>query len=107
LGMHFGPANDCMNLCDKRFAMEQFGQIIICAKSKSFNFSISVIRTEQDQDRGLNSGQSQLPQHFMPIHIQQVLIWQDQVIVIQLGQIDTLFPQIGGIYVGSASIQCF
>ena len=33
----------------------------------------------------------------MPVHIRQIQIQQDQIVVIELCQIDALFPQIGGI----------
>jgi hypothetical protein len=35
----------------------------------------------------------------MPIHVRQVQIQEDQVIVIELGEIDPLLTQIGAVYV--------
>jgi len=70
--MPLAASNDGVNARDQFFAVERFGQIIICAKSKSADFAFCVICSRQDQDRCRNARQTQLAQNLVTCHIRQV-----------------------------------
>jgi len=57
-----------------------------------------VFRTRQagkDQDRRCDLGNTQLAQHVVTVHIRQVEIQHDQVVIVQFPEVDTLFAEIG------------
>src|SRR4029079_12716067 len=48
----------------------------------------------QDQDRSLDLGDPQRPQNFEAGHVRKVQVEQDDVVVVELSEVDTLFAEI-------------
>jgi len=46
---------------------------------------------------GLHLGDAQRAQDLEARHVRQIQVEQDDVVIVQLAEVDTLFPEIGGV----------
>ena len=93
--MPLGPADDGLDAGLQFFAVEGLGHIVVCPETKAAQLAFCIVRACQDQDRRIDARKAQVTQNLHPVHVGQVQIQQDQVIVIKLGQIDAFLAHVG------------
>jgi hypothetical protein len=91
LRMALGPADDRVDARDQLLPVEGLGHVVVGAKPKPLSFD-SVL-SSPDEDGRLDLGEAQLAQHLVPVHVGKVQVQQDQVVVVELGEIDPLLPE--------------
>ena len=82
-----------MDSCNQLVTVEWLGQIIISTKTEAFNLAFRVVRTRQDQDWCFNPRKPELAQHLVTIHVRQIEIQKDQIVIIKFCQIDPFFTK--------------
>ena len=75
-------------------ATKWLGHVIVRAESQTLDLVLDAAEAGQNQDRRLDLGDAQGPQHFETRHVRQIEVEQDDVVVIQLAEIDALFTEI-------------
>src|SRR4030095_9378608 len=58
---------------------------------------IHLANARQDQHRGRDLGGAQLLQHVVAVHVGQVEVEKDDVVIVELAEVQALFAQIGGV----------
>ena len=86
-----------MNAGDQLFAVERLGHVIVSPEAEAADLGIHFRNPRKDQHRGLHFGDTELFQHVITMHIGQVEIEQDDIVIVQLAQIQAFFAQIGRI----------
>ena len=87
-------ADDRLDTGLQFLAIKGLGHVIIGAEAKAAQLAFSVVRSGQDQDRRIDARQPQVTQNLHPVHVGQIEIQQDQIVVIELGQVDPLLAHV-------------
>ena len=83
-----------MDSRDQLVAVERLGHIIVGAEAQRADLRIHLTDARQDQDRGRDLGRPNLLQHVIAVHVGQVQVEKDDVVIVQLGEIEALFAQV-------------
>ena len=86
-----------MDARDQLLAVERLGHVVVGAEAEALELVLGVVLARQDQDRRLDLGDSQLAQHLVAVHVRQVQVEKNQVVVVELGQIDAFLAEIRGV----------
>lgn len=97
LRMALGPADDRMDAGDQLFAVERLRHVIVRTGAEALDLVVGVIGTGQDQDRRFDPREPQLAQDLQAVHIRQVEVQKDQVVIVELGEVDSFLAKIGAI----------
>ena len=105
LGVALGAAHDRVDARDQLLAVEGLGHVVVGAEAEALELALGVVGAGEDQDRGLDLGEAELAQHVVPVHVRQVEVEQDQVVVVELGEIDAFLAEVGRIDVQIGVLQ--
>src|SRR5581483_9298932 len=94
LGVALGAAHDGVDARDQLVLVERLGEVVVGAEAETLHLVLDAGEAGQDQDRRLDLGDAQRPQHLEARHVRQVQIEQDDVVVVQFSEVDTLFAEI-------------
>ena len=97
LRVPLGAADDGVDARDQLLAVERLGHVVVGAETEAAHLALRVVLAGQDQDRRIDPGHAKLAQHLVPIHVRQVQIEEDQVVVVELRQVDPFLAQIGDV----------
>ena len=86
-----------MDAGDQLIAVERLGHIIVGAEAQCADFAVHLADAGQDQHRGRDLGHPQLLQHVIAVHVRQVQVETDDVVIVELAEIEALFAKIGGV----------
>ncbi len=73
---------------------KRFGQIVVGAEAKALNLVLDAGEARENQYRCLDFCDPQGPQNLITRHVRQVQVEQNDVVIVQFAQIDTLFTEI-------------
>ena len=93
--MALGTADDCLDPRDQLAAIERFGQEIVGADAETFDLVVEFGEARKDQDRRLHARRPQPAQHLVSVDIRQHQIKNDDVVIVQLADFQTVFAEIG------------
>ncbi len=79
------------------FAVERLGDVVVGAKAEAADLRVHFRNARQDQHRRLHLGDAQLREHVVAVHVRQVQVEQDDIVIIQLAQIEAFLAQVGGL----------
>ncbi len=82
---------------DQLFAVERLGHVIVGAETEAADLAVHLGNAREDQDRRLHLGDAQFLEHVVTVHVREVEVEQDDIVIIQLAQIEALFAKIGRI----------
>ena len=80
---------------DQLVAVERLGDVIVGAEAEAADLRIHLGDARQDQHRRLHLGDAQLLEHVVAVHVGQVEVEQDDVVIIQLAEVQALLAEIG------------
>ena len=92
--MALGPPDDRVDPRHQFFAVEGFRQVVVGTEAEALDLVLGIVRARQDQDRRFDARRAQLAQNLVPVHVRQIEIEYDQIVVIELGKIDAFFAHI-------------
>lgn len=95
LGMTLRPADDSVNPRDQLDLMEGFGQILVRAHSEGADLGIQFRNPREDQHRSVDSAHSQLLEDVETVHVRQVEVETDEIVIIGFAEIEALLAQVG------------
>src|ERR1700730_15228129 len=104
-GMSFRATHDGMNARHQFIFVEWLGHVVISSEAKTSDLVFNPAQTGEDQYRRLNSVDSQRPQDLEARHIRQVQIEHDEVVIVQLAEVETLFPEISDVNVEAFGLE--
>ncbi len=84
-----------MDSGDQLVAVERLGDVIVGAEAECADLAVHLVEAGQDQDRSADLGGPQLLQHVIAVHIRQIEVEKDDVVIVQLAEIEALFAKIG------------
>ncbi len=99
LGVALGAAHDRVDARDQLLAVERLGHVVVGAEAEALQLVLGVVGAGENQDRRLDLGEPELAQHVVAVHVRKVEVEQDQVVVVELGEIDAFFAEIRRIHV--------
>src|SRR3546814_2393864 len=79
-----------MNARHQFIAMERLGDVIVRPEAEGTNLAVHFTNAREDQDRRLHLCIAQFLEHVIPVHIGQIQIKADDVIIIELAEIQAL-----------------
>ena len=82
LRMALGTAHDRMDAGDQFFAVEWLGDIVVGAEAEAAHLGIHLANAGKDQYRRLHLGDAQFFEHIIAVHIRQVEVQADDVVII-------------------------
>lgn len=94
LGMALRAANDRVDAGNQFVLVERLGHIVVGAETEAAHLVLDAGHAGEDEDGRLDLGQTQGPQDFIAGHIRQVEVEEDDIVVVEFAEIDTLFAQI-------------
>ncbi len=80
---------------DQLFAVERLGHVVVGPEAEAADLAVHLGNARQDQHRRLNLGDAQLLEHVVTVHVGQVQIQQDDVVIVEFSEVQPLFAQIG------------
>ena len=80
---------------DQLVAVERLGDVIVGAEAERADLGVHLADAGQDQHRRADLGDAQLLQHVVAVHVRQVQVEKDDVVIVELAEIQALFAQIG------------
>ena len=86
-----------MDARDQLVAVERLGDIIVGAEAERADLGIHLGDAGEDQHRGADLGRAQLLQHVIAVHVRQVQVEADDVVIVELAEVQALLAQIGGV----------
>ena len=95
--MALGAADDGVDARDQLVAVERLGDIIVGAEAQGADLRIQLADAGQDQHRRADLGGAQLLQHVIAVHVGQVQVEADDVVIVELAEIQALFAEVGRI----------
>ena len=75
-------------------AVEGFGHIIVGAEAERADLAVHLADPGQDQNRRRNLCRPKLLQHVIAVHVGQVEIEKNDVVIVELAKIEALFAKI-------------
>ena len=95
LRMALRAADDGVDAGDQFVAVEWLGDIIVGAEAQGADLAVHLAHARQDQHRGADLGGAQFLEHVIAVHVGQVEVEQDDVVIIELAEIEAFFAEIG------------
>src|SRR5688500_3325324 len=94
LRMTLRAADDRVDPGDQLVAVERLGDVIIGAEAQRTDLAVHFADARQNEDRSADLGGSQLLEHVVAVHVRQVQIQKDDVVIVELAEIEALFAKI-------------
>ena len=94
LGVALGAADDRVDAGDQLVLMEWLRQVVVGAEAEALDLVFRAGEARKDQNRGFYLRNAQGAQDFKARHVRQVQVQQDDVVIIEFAEIDTLFAEI-------------
>jgi hypothetical protein len=94
LRVPLGAAHDRVDARDQLVLVERLGHVIVGAETQAFALVLDAGEAGEDQDGRLHFGDAQCAQDLEARHVGQVQVEQDDVVVVEFAEIDTLFAEI-------------
>nr|ADO19098.1 hypothetical protein Nfla_4402 [Nostoc flagelliforme str. Sunitezuoqi] len=94
LAVPLGAAHDGVDARDQLLAVERLGDIIVRAEAEAAYLRVHLADAGQDQHRCRHAGDAQLLQHVIAVHVRQVEVEQDDVVIVELAEVQALFAQV-------------
>jgi hypothetical protein len=85
--------------------VEGLGHVVVGAAAEGLDLGLDLRGSGEDHHRGVDLADAQLTQNFQTIHVGEVQVEQDQVVVIDLAEIDALFAEVGRVDVEAFRLQ--
>jgi hypothetical protein len=85
--------------------VEWLGQVVVGTEAQTAYLVLDAGQAGQDQDRRLDLGNPERAQNLIARHVGEVQIEQDDVVIVELTEIDTLFAEIGCVNVEAFGLQ--
>ena len=104
LGVALGAAHDGVDAGHQLVLVERLGHVIVGAEAQAPDLVLDAGKPGQDQDRSVDLADPERLQHFVAGHVGQVQVEQNDVVVVELAEIDALFPEIGGVDVNPSDL---
>src|SRR3546814_8612366 len=95
--MALGTAHDRVDAGDQLIAVEGFGDIVVGPETKCADLGIQLACAGEIQHRRSDRVAAELLQHVVAVHVGQVQIEADDVVIVELAEVQALFAQIGGV----------
>src|SRR6185437_1198831 len=95
--MALGAANDRLDARDQLAAVEGLGQEVVGAKAQALDLVIELGKARENEDRRAHARGAQAAQHLIAIEIGQHEVENDDVVVVELADLESVFAEIGGI----------
>ena len=89
-------AHDGVQAGDQFLAVERLDQVIVGAEAQALYLLVRLGHAREDQDRRVDLRRAQLFQHVIAVHVRQVQVEDDNVVVIELAEVDAFLAQVGG-----------
>src|SRR5690606_9557658 len=105
LGVTLGAANHGVDAGDQLVLVERLGHVVVRAAAERLDLGVDLARARQDHHRGVDLADPQLTQNFQTIHVRQVQVQKNKVVVVDLAQIDAFLTQIGGVDVEALGLE--
>ena len=77
--------------------MKRLGHVVVGTEAETADLVLYAGNAGEDQNGCLDLGDAQRPENFEARHVWQVQVEQNDVIVIQFAEINSLFSKIGGV----------
>ena len=87
--------DDRMEPCDQLAFVESFCQVVVGAEHQALDLVVRFRHAGQDQNGRLDLGHAESLKNLVAMHVRQVEVENDDVVVVKLSEIDTLFAKIG------------
>ena len=94
LGVALGAADDRVDAGDQFVLVERLGQIVVGAVAEALHLVLDAGHAGEDQDRRLDLGHAQRPQHLVAGHVGQIEVEQDDVVVVELAEVDAFLAEV-------------
>ena len=85
-----------MDARDQLVLVKRLGHVVVGAEAEAAYLVLDAGHAGEDQDRRLHLADAERAQHLIARDVGKVQIEQDNVVVVDLAEIDTLFAQIRG-----------
>ena len=95
LAVSLGATHHGVNAGDQFFAVEGLGHVIVGTEAERADLAVHFGNARKDQDRRLHLGDAEFLEHVVTVHVGQVQIEQDDVVIIQLAEIQAFFAEVG------------
>src|SRR5271165_3069522 len=105
LRMSFGAAHDGMNARHQLVFVEWLCHVVVGTKAETADLVFDADKPGEDENGRLHVGGAQRPQNFESGHVWQIQVEQDNVVIVQLAEIHTLFTEVGSIDVEALELQ--
>src|SRR5207237_6802877 len=94
LAVALRAADDGVDARDQLVAVERLGDIIVGAEAERADLGVHLGDAGENEDGSANLGGAELLQHVITVHVRQVQVETDDVVIIELAEVQTLFAQI-------------
>src|SRR3984893_11136487 len=94
LSMPLGPTHARVDARDQFVLVKGLGHVVIGAETETFTLVLDAGETGKNQDRCLDLGHPQGSEHLEARHVWKVQVQENNVVIVQLAEVDTLFAQI-------------
>ena len=88
-----------MDAGDQFLAVEGLRHIVIGAEAEAAHLGVHFRIARQDQHRGEDLRDAQFLEYIVAVHVGQVQVEQDDVVIIQLAQIEAFLAQVRRVHV--------
>ena len=94
LRMALRAADDGVDARDQLVAVERLGDIIVGAEAQGADLRVHLADARKDQHRGADLGGAQFLEHVIAVHVGQIEIEADDVVIVELAEVQALFAKI-------------
>jgi hypothetical protein len=77
------------------FAVERLGHVVVGAEAEAADLRIHFRDAREDQHRRLHFGDAQLLQNVVPVHVGQVQVEQDDIVIVELAEVQAFLAEVG------------
>src|SRR5215472_10029085 len=95
--MALGTAHNSLNPGDKLATIKGLGQKVVGTEAEAFDLGIELCKTGENQDRRTHTRCPKPAKHLVAIDVRQHQIKEDDVVIIELTDLQPVFPKIGGV----------
>src|SRR5688572_10201438 len=92
-----GAAHDRLDARQQFAPVERLGQVVVRAEAETLGLVVKLGKARQDQDRRIDARGAQAPQHLVAVDVRQHQIEDDDVVIVKLTNLETVFAQVGRI----------
>src|ERR1019366_3998778 len=98
--MPLRAAHNRLDACDQFVLVKGLGHVVIGTNTETSTLVLNSCETGKNQDRSFHVGDAQSADNLETRHVRKVQIQKDDVVIIQLAEVDTLFAQIRRVLIG-------